>query len=126
VLVTGFVAALAVLFLLLRDPIFKVLGVLLIVLVFSGIYAFAKGETWSMSVEKGILTWDYARWPKSSGRVDMSTVRQVVVDDSSSSLLLTFLDGSTRRIKLIGVASQLRDYLVAQCPQVRVEYVEGA
>ena len=125
VLVAGFVAALAIFFFLLGDPVFTVIGIFLVGLVFSGIYAFVKGETWSISVDKGILTWAYARWPKSSGRIDLSTVRHVVVDDSSSSLLLTFLDGSTQRIKLIGIASQFRDYLVAQLPHIKVEYVEG-
>src|SRR5437660_8149141 len=113
VLVTGFAAFLAVLFFVSRDPFFALFGIFLVVLVFSGIYGSLKGETWSMSVEDGILSWSYARWPKSSGQIDLRTVRDVVVDDCSSTLSFTFLDGSTRKIKLIGHASRFRDYLVA-------------
>ena len=122
---TGFAAVLAALFFFTRDPIFTAVGVFLIVLVFSGIYAFIKGETWSMTIEDGVLSWSYARWPKSSGRIDLSTVRAVVVDDCSSNLVFTFLDGSTRKIKFFGYGSRLRDYLVLHFPHVRVEFVEG-
>ena len=125
VFIIGFVAALAVLFFVPRDPIFTVIAIFLVVLVFSGIYAFLNGETWSMSVEDGVLTWSYPRWPKSSGRIDLSSVCHVVVDDCSSSLSFKFLDGSTRKIKLIGHASRFRDYLAAHFTSVRVEFVEG-
>lgn len=125
ILITGGVSALAVLFLVLPSPIFTVLGIGLIILACSGIYAFVKGETWSMRVEDGVLSWSYARWPKSFGRIDLSSVRHVVVNDRSSSLLFTFLDGSSRKIKLIGYAGRFRDYLVAHYPSITVEFVEG-
>ncbi len=121
----AFAAVLATLFIFTRDPVFTVVGVFLVVLVLSGIYAFLKSETWSMTIEDGVLSWSYARWPKSSGRIDLSAVRAVVVDDCSNTLAFTFLDGSTRKIKLIGYGSQFRDYVTAHFPHVSVEFVEG-
>ena len=122
---TVFTAVLAVFFIFTRDPVFTVVGVFLVVLVVSGIYAFLKGEIWSMTIEDGVLSWSYARWPKSSGRIDLSTVRAVVVDDCSSTLAFTFLDASTRKIKLIGYGGRVRDYLAAHFPHIRIEFVEG-
>jgi hypothetical protein len=125
VLLTSLVAAIAIVFFLTRDPVFKIIGVLLVALVISGTYAFLKGETWTMSIADGVLSWSYARWPRSSGRIDLTAVSGVVVDDCSSTLAFTFSDGSTRKIMLIGHATRLRDYLAAHFPQVRVEFVKG-
>lgn len=121
----GFAVLLAVLFFLTRDLVFVVGGVFLTLLVFSGIYAFFKDETWNMSIAGGVLSWSYARWPKSSGRIELSTVRAIVVDDCSSTLTILFTDDSSRKIKLLGHASRLRDYLAAHYPHIVVEYVAG-
>ncbi|MFA6546970.1 MAG: hypothetical protein WCS99_21315 [Limisphaerales bacterium] len=125
VLVVGFVAVLAALFFFSHDPVFTTISAVLVILVCSGIFAFLRGETWSMSIEDGVLSWAYARWPKSSGRISLSTVRAIVIDDCSSSLTITFSDGSTRKVRLVGHASRLRDYLMAHHPEIAVEYVEG-
>lgn len=125
VFATGFTAALAVLFILTYHPIFSSIGIFLAMLAFSGIYAFLKGETWSMSIEDGVLIWSYPRWPKSSGRIDLITVSAVVVDDCSSTLELSVSDGSSRKIKLIGHAAKLRDYLLTHYPHINVKFVEG-
>jgi len=95
------------------------------IIALSGLYACLKGETWSMTVENGFLSWSYERWPRSSGRIDLAAVRSVVVNDCSSALVFAFADGSTRKIKLIGYGAKLRDYLVAQHPQITVEFIEG-
>jgi hypothetical protein len=125
VLVVGFVAALAVLFFLSHDPVFTAIGVLFVGLVCSGIFAFLKREVWSISIQDGVLSWDYARWPKSSGRIELSSVRAIVIDDCSSALTIIFADGSSRKTKLVGYGSRLRDYLACHYPQIAVEYVEG-
>lgn len=126
VLATGFAALLAVLFIFTRSPVFVACGTLLALLVISGIYAFFKGETWSMRIEDGMLSWAYARWPKSSGTIELSTVCTVVVNDWGSTIEFTFSDGSSRRLKLIGHAAKLRDYLVAHYPHINVKFVEGS
>lgn len=125
ILVTGLCAILAFSFLIIPYPIPKLIGAFLVVFVFSGFYAFSKGEVWSMSVEDGILSWSYARWPKSSGNIDSSTVCYLLVDDCSSNLSITFLDGSSRKIKLIGHARRFRDYAVSHFPHITVAFVEG-
>jgi hypothetical protein len=126
VFITAFVALLACLFFLVASPVSTVIGAILVVLAISGVYAFLRGETWNISVNDAILSWSYARWPKSSGSIDLSTVRHVVVNDSSSTLSFTFEDGSTRKIKLIGYAGRFRDYLKARFPNITVEFVEGS
>ena len=125
VLVVGFVAILAVLFFLSRDPVFTAISVFFVVLVCSGIFTFLKGETWSMSIQDGVLSWAYARWPKSSGRIELSAVRAIVIDDCSCALTITFADGSSQKTKLVGYGSRLRDYLATHHPQIAIEYVEG-
>lgn len=124
-LVIVFVAGLAVFFILTKDPIFTVIGVFLGVLVLSGLYAFLKGETWSICVQDGVLSWSYARWPKSQGSVDLRTTRKIVVDDCSSTALFAFADGTSRKIKLIGSAGRFRDYLKAAFPNIELEFIEG-
>ena len=125
VLVSAFVAILAILFFASRNPVFAVMGVFFAVLVFSGIYSFLKGETWRLSVEGGILTWSYARGRSQPGALIWETSAGFVVNDCSSSLLFTFLDGSTRKIRLIGPGTRFRDYLVAHFPHINVEFVAG-
>jgi hypothetical protein len=125
VLVVGFIAALAVLFFLSHDPIFTAIGVFFVVLVCSGIFTFLKGEVWSMSIQDGVLSWAYARWPKSSGRIELSSVRAIVIDDCSSALTITFADGSSQKTKLVGYGNRLRDYLASHYPQIVIKYVEG-
>ena len=124
-IVTAFVAVLAALFLLTQNLIFTVIGVFLVALVLSGVYAFLKGETWSFSVQNGILTWSYDRWPKSHGSIDLRVARRVVVNDCSSTLLFTFNDGTSRKIKLLGNGSRFRDYLKSAFPNIELEFIEG-
>ena len=121
----AFTAFLAVGFFLIQKPVGVVIGLILSFFAGSGIYAFFKGETWSIRIEDGFLSWSYARWPKSSGRIDLSTVRAVVVNDCSSRVTFTFSDNRTRKIKLVGPAGRIRDYLVAHFPDIKVEWVEG-
>lgn len=121
-LATVFAAVLAALFL--ASHIW-VIGVPLALLAISGIYAFTKGETWNISVTDSVLAWSYARWPNSSGRIDLNLVRTVTVNDCSSRLSFTFTDGSVRTIKLVGNAHHFRNYLLAHFPNLKVEFVEG-
>jgi len=125
IFVIALAAFLAVGFFLTQSFFGIAIGVFLSVFLCSGLYAFFKGETWSMRIEDGFLTWSYARWPRSSGRIDLSTVRAVVVDDCSNRLLFTFSDNSIRKIKLVGHAGSIRDYLVAHFPHIKVEWVAG-
>jgi hypothetical protein len=121
-LATVFAAVLAALFL--ASHIW-VIGVPLALLAISGIYAFAQGENWNISITDSLLAWSYPRWPKSSGRIDLNSVRTVTVDGCSSTLSFAFADGSTRKIKLIGNAHHFRNYLLAHFPNLKVEFVEG-
>ena len=122
---TGLAAALGFAFFLTRDTVFIIAGVFMMVLVASGIFAFVKGETWSMIIENGVLSWSYARWPKSEGQIDLSTVSSIVIYDSGSTLELSFAAGVSRKIKLIGYGAKLRDYLVRNYPHIDVKFVEG-
>jgi len=108
-----------------HDPIFVVIGVALVVLLCSGIYAFIRGETWSMSIKDGVLTWHYPRWPKSSGSISLSTVLSIVINDCSSSLVIKCAGGEAQKVRLVGHASRLRDYMATYYPQIAVEYVDG-
>ena len=101
------------------------IGVVLVVFVISGVYAFLKGETWSICVQDGVLSWSYARWPMSNGSVDLRAARKVVVNDCSSTLLFTFADGTSRSIKLLGSGGRFRDYLKTAFPNIELEFIEG-
>ncbi|MGC3991685.1 MAG: hypothetical protein QM796_18740 [Chthoniobacteraceae bacterium] len=125
VMITLFVTAMAAIFFLTRDVVFMVLGVAFCGLALSGFYAFIKGETWSLQIEDGLFSWSYARWPRSSGTINLQEVLEVVVDDCSSRLTFTFPDGRRQKIHLIGNAAGLRNYLVANYPHLRVKFVEG-
>lgn len=94
VLLVGLMAALAVVCCLSGNLVCIVVGVLLAFLAGSGIYAFLKGETWRISIEDGVLRWDYSRWPKTSGRIALGTVRRMVIDDCSSAITMTLADGA--------------------------------
>jgi hypothetical protein len=120
-----FAALLCILFILTRNVVGVTAGVALAVFAFACIYAFVKGDTWSMSIEDGVLNWSYTRWPKSSGRIDLGTVRAAVVNDCGSILEITFADGSSQRLRLFGYAAKLRDYLVTNYPHIKVTFVEG-
>ncbi len=122
---SGFLAVLALLCFLGGQTLTTVIGIVLGVLTISGVWAFVNGEAWVIRVENGVLSWSYARWPKSSGSVDLSRVRGVVVNDCAHLLSFTLEDGSRQEVKLIGDAGGLRDYLKASFPNIRLEFVEG-
>jgi hypothetical protein len=124
VMITAFVAVLAALFFLTHNLIFTVIAVVLVVFVISGLYALLKGEMWSVWVQDGVLGWSYARWPRSHGSVDLRNARRIVVNDCSSTLLFTFEDGTSRKIKLVGSGSRFRDYLKTAFPNIELEFIE--
>lgn len=123
-MMTALLAVLAVLFFLIGDLVLRLLGVVAVVFVFSGTYAWFKGEIWTMSIENGVLSWSYARWPSDSGRIELDAVHTVTIDDCSRALTLTFVGGGSRKIKLIGYAYRFRDYLAANYPHIRIKYIE--
>lgn len=122
---TVFVVLLSVLFLLTRDPVFSVLGVFLGLLAISAVYAFLKGETWSLQIEGTSLSWSYDRWPRSQGSIDLRTVREIVVDDCSGTLLLTLTDDSHRKVKLIGYGTAIHEHLMRNFPSITLKFIAG-
>eukprot|EP00456_Euglypha_rotunda_P053165 TRINITY_DN4288_c0_g1_i7.p1 TRINITY_DN4288_c0_g1~~TRINITY_DN4288_c0_g1_i7.p1 ORF type:complete len:123 (-),score=1.65 TRINITY_DN4288_c0_g1_i7:103-471(-) len=83
-------------------------GVLLLFLSASCILAFMRGETWRLTINDGILSWSYPRWPKSVGNW----------------LLVTFSDATTQRIMLVGSPHRVRDFLVNHCPHISMTFRE--
>lgn len=105
---------------------FKVVGVFLWFLVLSCLYAIIKGETWSISIQDGVLSWSYPRWPKSAGRIELSSVRHLVVDDASDWLRFTFRNGKTQPVQLWAPGRQLHDFVQANFPTITLEHIEDA
>ena len=98
-----------------------VIGVVFAGMGISGVCGLVKGETWSIRIQDNVLSWSYARWPESSGSVDLNTVRCIAVSDRPSRLSFTFGDGTTQTIQLIGNSGRLRECLRDSLPQVKVE-----
>ncbi|HZQ46466.1 MAG TPA: hypothetical protein VFC07_05600 [Verrucomicrobiae bacterium] len=121
----AFIALLAMTFLQTRDLVFILAGCFPVVLVASGVYSFLRSEEWHIKIHNGILTWSYARWPKSAGSIDLRTVCGIVVSDCSSTLSFSFQDGTSRKIKFIGSGARIRDCLKENFPSIALEFIEG-
>lgn len=107
-------------------PVFAVIGVFFAFLALSGVYAFLKGEQWSIRVEDGVFHWSLDRWPKSRGSIDLAGVSRIVVDDRVGKVLFVFNDGSSRKVRFVGLGSALFSYLKSQFPAITMEFVEGS
>eukprot|EP00456_Euglypha_rotunda_P053163 TRINITY_DN4288_c0_g1_i4.p1 TRINITY_DN4288_c0_g1~~TRINITY_DN4288_c0_g1_i4.p1 ORF type:complete len:140 (-),score=2.12 TRINITY_DN4288_c0_g1_i4:103-522(-) len=100
-------------------------GVLLLFLSASCILAFMRGETWRLTINDGILSWSYPRWPKSVGAIDLSRVCKATIYHSGGNwLLVTFSDATTQRIMLVGSPHRVRDFLVNHCPHISMTFRE--
>ena len=125
-LVSGVVTILAVGFFLSGVLLFQAISFGLLILVVSSLYAIFRGEEWILGVADSNLYWSYPRWPRSSGEIDLSCVRRVLIDDSSGWLEFRIEDNSLRRVHLLGGAAyKLNDYLRQHFPDIDVELIDN-
>lgn len=125
-LATGVVTILTVGFFLSGVLLFQVISFGLLILVVSSLYAIFRGEEWILGVTDSILHWSYPRWPRSSGEIDLSGVRRVLIDDSSGWLEFRNEDNLLIRIRLLGGAAyKLNDYLRLHFPDIDVKLIDN-
>ncbi len=96
------------------------------ILFLSGAYAFIKKEVWTIQIIDSVLSWSYPRWPKSEGMIDLREVREIVVDDRSLYLFITFLDDKTAKVKMCCPGYKLREFLEKNYPDIILTFIEGS
>jgi hypothetical protein len=124
ILVTALSALVAVLFFIGGTFLLVSGGIIFSLITLRGVVAFIKDDFQHLIIENDILSWNYSRWPKSKGQIDLSTVCYVRLD-SDASLSASFTDGTSRRIKVIGSVYEFRDFLRQHYPQIQLEFIEG-
>jgi hypothetical protein len=121
---TAFFALLAAICVITDEPLLWVIAAFLLCLALSGLYSIIKGETWTVRIDGDSFIWSYARWPKSSGTIDLKTVRHLIIRDHGSTLTFIFDEGRIHDMKLMAAHPyQLRDYLAENFSRLSVEYI---
>lgn len=124
VLVVALTALLAVGFFLTATIFGLLFGTGLLLLSVSGIFSALKGEEWILRVDHGILTWDFPRWPRSKGRIDLAKVNHIRITDGW--VTFTLADGSQRRLRLIDHPHRFCRYLEECFPGISLDFQESS
>jgi len=83
------------------------------------IFSAIKNDEWILQVNRGVMRWNYPRWPASKGEINLAEVKRIVISDSWISV--TFVDGSLRHLQLIGDAERIHAYLTECFPRISVK-----
>jgi len=78
------------------DLVGAAVGVGLLFVSAMSIFSAIRNDEWILQVNRGVMRWNYPRWPASKGEINLAEVKRVVVSDSWISV--TMVDGSSRRL----------------------------
>lgn len=56
-------------------------GVGLLVVTAMFIFSAIKNDEWSLQVNRGVMRWNYPRWPSSKGEINLAEVKRIVISD---------------------------------------------
>ena len=84
------------------DNLFELgIGLFLLFLFFSCVYAFINGENWELGIKNNHIWWDYPRWPKSKGSIELKNISKVTIrDDSFCNIKIEFNSGENKKNKI--------------------------
>jgi hypothetical protein len=102
-------------------------GVFVLLACISHILSFLKNERWQYGIRDDVIWWDSPYWPRSTGFIPLDTVCKLIIHAGTGKLLITMLDGSTKRIPwnaYYPAEEQLRDVLIQHYPSVAIEFTE--
>lgn len=119
VFAVAFTALLAVGFFFTASIFGILVGSGLLLLVASGLFSAMRGEEWVLQIDNGILTWDYPRWPRSKGQIDLADVSHIRITDSW--VTLTLKDGSRQRLRLNDYPHRFYKYLKECFPGISLD-----
>jgi len=113
-------------FILTGQIIFMVLGFLLFFFLGRGLISIIRNYQWNTKVENNVVFWNYPKWPKSQGSIDLITIREISIDDAGGYLEFTDHGGDVKKQKIIAPMRRLYLHLQKSNPEIKLEFFEGS
>jgi len=124
--VSAVVVFLTIFFLYTGNLIFILFGLVLAFFSCSCFYTLIINELWIITINEGVFSWSFPRWPKSSGEVSMTDVEWMTIDDNSSKVNIGNSHATIASIHLCGHGYRLLNFMEEYYPRIDVEYIESS
>lgn len=117
-LITLFVLVFFAAFINSRFWLFQLTGIFLGLLLLNCICGLLKDETWTLTIAKGKLSWEYPKGDQPHGEISLADVQCLIVDDTTGYLEIRLRSGGTQTIRFIGKGSALHTHVQQNYPHI--------
>ncbi len=109
-----------------RNVLFVFAGGALALCVCNGVYSIVKNEQYAIRIGGGTLSWHSPRSSNAKGTINLSEVREILVDDVRCGLYLTLSSGVHVEFRSCAPPHRILEFLRENYPDIHTEFREGS